>query len=184
MSGSARPPETVVVEAAARYLRSEGYSTRIDPDGRSYFDLVARRGDEVGLVEAKVADARAVMHQALLRRPWADWVAVVLPSERSATRLHERTRGRRAEPVGIWCLRGGEAHVIRPAQPWPKGSTADPYAPFRERFRGVLDALDRGEIPDGVEWTAVPSTVRRASGGRGFREWRLDEGPDDAATDP
>jgi hypothetical protein len=167
--------ETDVVAAAERYLRAQGYSTRADPDGGSYFDLVARRGDEVGLVEAKVANGRAVLAQALVRRVWGDWVAVVLPSERSATHLEERTRGRRAGPVGIWCLRGGEVHVLRGARPWVVAGAEDPYAPLRATFRRILDQLDRGEIPAGVEWAAVPGAVRRASGGRRFREWRLDE---------
>jgi hypothetical protein len=174
---TARPPlsEATVVDAAARHLRSLGYATRIDPDGRSYFDLVGRRGDEVGLVEAKVADARTVLRQALVRRAWGDWVAVVLPSERSARRLVERTTDKRAAPVGVWCLSGGEVEVIRPARSWPAPPGADPYAPLRERFRRVLDALDRGEVPEGIEWSSVPGEVRRASGGRSFREWRLDE---------
>ncbi len=171
-----RPSERSVVEAAARFLEDRGYRTRIDPDGTDYFDLVARRGDEVGLVEAKVADSRAVLTQALVRRAWGDWVAVVIASRRSATALHERSRGTRAEPVGVWWCEDGTVGVVREARPWTSAGGEDPYAPLRERFRGVMDALDRGELPEGLTWSGVPGTVRRASGGRKFREWRLDEG--------
>jgi hypothetical protein len=175
-----RPSERSVVEAAARYLEGEGYRTRIDPDGTDYFDLVARRGDEVGLIEAKVANSRAVLTQALVRRAWGDWVAVVLASRRSALALCERSRGTRAEPVGVWWCEAGAVHVARAARPWALPGSDDPYAPLRARFRGVLDALDRGDVPGGLTWSGVPRTVRRASGGRGFREWRLDE-PHDGA---
>ncbi len=170
-----RPSERSVVEATARYLEKQGYRTRIDPDGTNYFDLVARRGDEVGLIEAKVANSRAVLTQALVRRAWGDWVAVVLASRRSATALGERSQGTRAEPVGIWWCEEGTVGVVRAARAWPAPGGADPYAPLRARFRGVLDALDRGDVPEGLTWSGVPGTVRRLSGGRGFREWRLDE---------
>jgi hypothetical protein len=173
-----RPSERSVVEATARYLERQGYRTRIDPDGTDYFDLVARRGDEVGLIEAKVANSRAVFTQALVRRVWGDWVAVVLASRRSAIALGERSRGTRAEPVGIWWCEGDEVGVVRAARSWASPDGDDPYAPLRARFRGVLDALDRGDVPEGLSWSGVPGTVRRVSGGRGFREWRLDEPSD------
>jgi hypothetical protein len=170
-----RPSERAVVDAAARFLEDRGYRTRIDPDGTDYFDLVARRGDEVGLVEAKVANSRAVFTQALVRRAWGDWVAVVLASRRSAEALAARSAGTRAEPVGVWWWDGGEVGVAREARPWTTVGAEDPFAPLRARFRGVLDALDRGELPEGLTWSGVPGTVRRVSGGRRFREWRLDE---------
>jgi hypothetical protein len=170
-----RPSERAVVAAAARFLEERGYRTRIDPDGTDYFDLVARRGDEVGLVEAKVANARDVYTQALVRRAWGDWVAVVLASRRSAEALHARSRATRSEPVGIWWWDGSIVGVVREARPWSSDGAEDPFAPLRARFRGVLDALDRGDVPEGLSWSGVPGTVRRASGGRSFREWRLDE---------
>ncbi len=168
-----------MVAAAARHLERNGYRVRIDPDGHDYFDLVARRGDEVGLVEAKVADARTVLTQALVRRAWGDWVAVVLASRRSALRLEERSRSTRAAPVGIWWVEGDGVLVARAARPWPSTAGDDPFAVTRARFRAVLDTLDRGEVPDDLVWSGVLGTVRRLSGGRGFREWRLDEGFED-----
>jgi hypothetical protein len=170
-----RPSERSIVEATARHLEALGYRTRIDPDGTDYFDLVARRGDEIGLVEAKVANSRAVLTQALVRRAWGDWVAVVIASRRSALALAERSAGTRAEPVGVWWCDGGGVEVVRAARPWTTEGVEDPFAPLRARFRGVLDALDRGDVPEGLSWSGVPRTVRRASGGRSFREWRLDE---------
>jgi len=173
----ARVSEKAVVDTAATYLRGLGYRVYPNPDSTDYFDLVARRGDEVGLVEAKVANSRAVLVQALKRRAWGDWVAVVLPSERSAQRLAARTAGTRASPVGVWVASDGQVQVVRAAGPWVRPGETDPYAELRVRFRTVLDRIDSGEIPPDVRWAGVVSTVRRASGGRGFSEWRLDEPP-------
>jgi hypothetical protein len=174
---SARPRETVLVEAARHYLESEGYRVWVDPDGRDYFDLVARRGTEVGLVEAKVAGSRAVLAQALRRRAWGDWVAVVLASETAARRLAERTAGTRAAPVGVWWTPGNAVHVVRAARRWRADGEPDPFVELRARFARILDAIDSGELPSDVRWDGVVGQVRRASGGRGFGEWRLDEPP-------
>ncbi len=177
MSGVARerPSEAQLVAAGAQYLEGQGYRTYVDPDHADYFDLVARKGDEVGLVEAKVGDARTVLRQALTRRVWGDWVAVLLHPPRSARSLEERTRERRMSPVGVWTWDGATVEVLRPARRWLSEGVDDPYAELRARFRGVLDALDRGEIPSGLGWDGVPGSVRGASHGRRFREWRLDE---------
>ena len=170
-----RPSERDLVRAAARHLEAEGFRVRIDPDGRDYFDLVARRGDEVGLVEAKVANSRAVLAQALKRRGWGDWTAVVLGSATSAERLARRTLATRAEPVGVWSVSGDGVRVHRPARRWADPDGPDPFRALRERFRRLLDAIDAGELPEAARWDGVPRAVRRASGGRGFAEWRLDE---------
>jgi hypothetical protein len=175
VSAAPRRPEREVVNAARRYLESEGYRVWVDPDGTDYFDLVARRGREVGLVEAKVAGARAVIVQALRRRAWGTWSAVIVASERSARNLARRTDGTRAAPVGVWYARDASVEVIRPARPWVSGGAEDPFADLRARFGKILDALESGELPESVAWDGVLAQVRRASGGRGFREWRLDE---------
>jgi hypothetical protein len=170
-------PERELVDAARRHLEAAGYRVWVDPDGRDYFDLVARRGREVGLVEAKVQGAKAVMVQALRRRVWGDWSAVVLRSERSARGLAARTADSRSGPVGIWFVHGTDVRVVRPARPWVAPGADDPYTELRERFRRILDGLESGEWPAGVRWDGVVREVRRTSGGRGFSEWRLDEPP-------
>ncbi|MGP8078501.1 MAG: hypothetical protein ACLQD8_07845 [Thermoplasmata archaeon] len=168
--------EAELVRATARYLETEGYRVYIDPDGTDYFDLAARRGAEVGLVEAKLSRPRDLLVQALRRRPWADWVAVVVPSPRMAARLVASTAGRRADPVGIWVLERGAVSVVRAARPFARsGMGDDPFAAHRDRFRKVLGRIDRGEVPEGIRWDGLARELRRASGGRGFREWRLDE---------
>ena len=181
-AGARRPriSERTVVRAAAAFLEQQGYRVYPNLDSNDYFDLVARRENEVGLVEAKVSNSRAVLVQALKRRAWGDWVAVVLPSETSAERLARRTDGTRAERVGVWAARGGSVRVVRAAQSWVRPGEEDPFADLRVRFRSVLDRLDSGELPSDVPWAGVVRAVRRASGGRGFAEWRLDEvgGPD------
>ena len=170
-----RPSEKEIVGVVARHLESLGYRVRVDLDGTDYFDLVARRGDEVGLVEAKVANSKAVLVQALKRRAWADWCAVALSGGLSARRLADRTTGGRAEPVGVWFVRGDRVEVVRPHRPWVPPGAPDPFAHLKARFRSILDALDVGDLPGSVPWDGVVREVRRASGGRGFAEWRLDE---------
>ena len=170
-----RLPEREVVRTAAAFLERQGYRVYPNPDATDYFDLVARRGEEVGLVEAKVSGSRAVLVQALRRRAWGDWVAVVLPSERAAARLAARTAGTRAARVGVWAATAGDVRVLRAAEPWVRPGEEDPYRELRVRFRSVLDRIDSGEIPPDVRWVGVLRAVREASGGRGFREWRLDE---------
>lgn len=170
-----RPSEREVVGTAARFLEQQGYRVYPNPDATDYFDLVARRGNEVGLVEAKVSGGRAVLAQALKRRAWGDWVAVVLPSEKAAERLAARTERTRAARVGVWVAREGSVRVVRAAGPWVRSGDEDPFSDLRERFRTVLDRVDSGELPADVRWAGVVGSVRRASGGRGFKEWRLDE---------
>lgn len=169
-----RVSEREVVRTAAAHLAEQGYRVYPHPDTADYFDLIARRGDEVGLVEAKVSGSREVLLQAVRRRAWGDWVAVVLPSEKAAERLAARTDGTRAAPVGVWVAKHGSVRVVRPAARWARAET-DPFSALRERFRAVLDRVDSGELPADVPWGGVVGAVRRASGGRGFKEWRLDE---------
>jgi hypothetical protein len=171
--GPPRPRETEIVAAARRHLEALGYRVWVNIDGRDYFDLVARRGAEVGLVEAKVGSSRVVLTQALRRRAWGNWVAVVVSSERGAWRLAHRTSGSRAAAVGVWWARRGTGvTVLRAARPW--GADA-PFADVRARFARILDALESGALPESIPWDGVVREVRRASGGRGFKEWRLDE---------
>ncbi len=173
-----RPPrvsEKELVRTAATFLEQQGYRVYPNPDSADYFDLVARRGDEVGLVEAKVSGSRAVLMQALKRRAWGDWVAVVLPSEKAAAALAARTDGTRASRVGVWATHEGTVRVVRAAGSWVRPGEEDPFSDLRLRFRTVLDRIDSGELPPDVRWSGVVRSVRRTSGGRGFAEWRLDE---------
>jgi hypothetical protein len=173
---SRRTPEREVVRTAAAFLEKQGYRVYPNPDRTDYFDLVARRGEEVGLIEAKVSGSREVLLQALRRRAWGDWVAVVLPSERSAERLAERTAGARASRVGVWVARDdGTVRVVRAAALVSTPGEEDPFSDHRRFFRSVLDRIDSGELPPNLRWDGVGRAVRRASGGRGFKEWRLDE---------
>lgn len=172
--------EAELVRVVRRYLTDRGYRVLADPDGTDYFDVVARRGDEVGLVEVKVRDARGVLAQALRRRSWGDWAAVALGSERAAMRLAERTASTRAAPVGIWSVGSGTVRVHREAGPWVPAGREDPFVSLREQFRRWLDLVESVDPAGSVRWGGIPAAVRRASGGRSFAEWRLDEtsGPD------
>ena len=174
-SGPRRTPERELLLAVAEEFRRRGYQTYVDPDGTDYFDLAVRHGDEVGLIEGKVGAPVAVLEQALVRRAWADWVAVVVGSERGAERLLSRTNGRRAAIVGIWSCVGGRPRELRAATRTVDPSTPDPFTEPRARLRSTLLALDRGELPSAVRWSGIASEIRHRSGGRRFREWRLDE---------
>jgi hypothetical protein len=174
-SRAPRRPEREIVEVVARHLVQQGYRVRMDPDGTDYFDIVARKGNEVGLVEVKVGDAKAVLAQALKRRGWGDWSAVALGSGRAAERLMARTQTTRAAPIGVWSIAGKTVRVHRPAKAWVLPGAEDPFGPLRERFRRWLDLVDTNILPSTVRWEGLPGAVRRASGGRGFAEWRLDE---------
>jgi hypothetical protein len=175
-----RPAERELLETVAAELRGRGYRAYVDPDGTDYFDLAVIRGEEVGLVEGKVGRPAEVLGQALRRRPWADWVAVVVPSEVTARRLVARTAGVRARAVGVWAAGGGRARELRSAVPFSSGLGADPFGATRGLLRKHLVALGTGEIPPAVRWSGVLAAVGRASAGRGFAEWRLDELPADS----
>ncbi|MCI4355433.1 MAG: hypothetical protein L3K06_08740, partial [Thermoplasmata archaeon] len=86
------------------HLTAEGFRTWVAPDGRDYFDIVALRGEEIGLVELKVSAARQVFGQALRRRAWADWVAVAIPGRKAAERLLARPGAERAGRIGVWLV--------------------------------------------------------------------------------
>ena len=176
-AGARRPAERGLLEAVAAELRPRGYRAYVDPDGSDYFDLAVLRGEEVGLVEGKVGRPSEVLGQALRRRPWADWVAVVVPSEVTARRLIARTTRQRARAVGVWSAGGPRAVELRPAAPFPSDPGADPFRATRGLLRNHLLALETGEIPPTVRWSVVLAAVGRASAGRGFGEWRLDELP-------
>lgn len=167
-----RPSERELLATVARRFGELGYRCHRDPDGTDYFDLAVRRGAEVGLVEGKVGRPSAVLAQALRRRAWGDWVAVAVDSPRAAERLAGATEGRRAEAVGIYAVAGDRLQEVRRPRPAPPD---DPFAPCRDRFRRLLDDLEAGARPVGVRWSDVLAEVRRASGGRRFAEWRLDE---------
>ena len=172
----ARPAtEKELVRAVAAILERDGWRAYVDPDGTDYFDLVVRRAGVVGLVEAKLGRPRELLVQALRRRAWGDWVAVVVPSVRVAERLARSTDGRRAAPVGVWALEATALREIRPARSFVPSGDADPFAGHRARFRELLDRIDRGDLPEGIRWDGLGGEIRRSSGGRGFREWRLDE---------
>jgi hypothetical protein len=167
--------ERELVGVVARFLEARGYRVRCDPDGTDYFDIVARRGDEIGLVEVKVRDARTVLAQAVRRRGWGAWTAVALGAARAARHLADRTAATRAAPVGVWIVNGESVEVVREARPWVAPGADDPFVDLRDQFRRWLDLIESLGPDTPVVWDGIPGAVRRASGGRSFSEWRLDE---------
>ena len=157
------------------HLERQGYRAWAAPDGHDYFDIAAVRGDEVGLVELKIADAKAVFGQALRRRAWADWVAVALPGLRSARRLAAIRTPERADRVGVWLVRSDRVEELRPARPLYGPGEPDPFAPSRGRLRTLLQAIERGEVSEEFGWGFVGSPPIADGRRRSTATWRLDE---------
>jgi hypothetical protein len=158
-----------------RYLEEQGYRVYVNPDGSDYFDMVARRDGEVGLVELKLDRGAAVLYQALRRRAWGDWIAVALASEGAARRLAGATGHPLRAAIGVWCVHLDRVEVLRAAVPRRRPLDSPVLCAARAEFARWLDRVDDGEIPAGVRWEGLHRDVRRVSKGRRFREWTLEE---------
>jgi hypothetical protein len=171
------PPsgERALAPPVARFLGSRGFRVWVDPDGTDYFDLVARRGAEIGLVELKIADGRTVLRQALRRRGWGDWVAVAVPTERLARRIAARPVAERGARVGVWWVAEGAVGVVREAEPLVRAGEPDPFVGLRSELARRLDLLESGALAPGVAWNLLPRARRDLPGGRSTRDWRLEE---------
>jgi hypothetical protein len=173
--------ERELAPAVSAHLESEGYRVWVDPDGTDYFDVIARRGPTLGLVELKLDDGRTVLRQALRRRGWADWVAVAVPDERLARRIAERPVAGRGLRVGVWWIESGRVHVLRPARPIVAPGEPDPFPGLKAQLHERLDLVESGALPLGVAWNLLPAARRDLPGRRSTRDWRLEEfteGPD------
>lgn len=162
-----------------RYLRARGYRTYCDPDGTGYFDVVAveEAGPTVGLVELKLADWRRVFDQALLRRGWGDWVAVLLPRRSLAEKALQRSTPPVVRSIGVWCLEDGEVRVLREALPLGGRAGAEAFSPLREHLRESLRLIDSGLLPPGTSWRILRPPRRRGKVGSPMdpRHWRIEE---------
>lgn len=170
-----RPRESDLAVPVERYLAPLGYRVWVDPDGSDYFDVVARRGEEVGLIELKLADWKGVLAQAVARRGWGSWTAVVVPRESLGQRLLAHPRNERTARVGIWLVRGGTIEILRPAAPSIAPGENDPYESLRAEFRHLLDAMESGVLPPKVGWTYLRGWARFQQGGRPAKSWSLEE---------
>lgn len=169
--------EVELREPLRAFLEPRGYRLFFDPDGTGYFDAIALKEDEVGLVELKIADWRRVFEQAVIRRGWGDWVAVLLPRRSLAEKLLRGPAPERTRRVGVWCLEAGQVQVLR--EPSLEGSAElrEAFAGWRSHLREVLEARERGLLPEGVSWRIL--RPRRTGGPPGApldpRLWRLEE---------
>jgi hypothetical protein len=171
--------EAELAPPVRRHLERLGYAVWVDPDGSGFFDIAARRGEEILLVELKRTDWRELLRQAVARRGYADRVAVALPRRSLAERLLARSGAGTARCVGVFVVdvRGGEIVELRPAEPWPE-STRALFARGRQELGALLDGLASGGLPPGVGWGGFPQRPAHRPGGRAAREWRLDEFPE------
>jgi hypothetical protein len=168
--------ETELVGPVRRHLEALGFRVFVNPDGADYFDVVARRGSEVGLVELKVADWKTVVTQALRRRGWGDWVAVVLPRRSLAEKAAARRTAPRGIRVGIWFVSDGVVEVLRPAEQFVLPGEVDPFPDPKRWLLERLAIAEAGGTAEPVTWS-VPD-AGRVAGRRSSREWRLEEFPD------
>lgn len=166
---SPRIPESALRAPVSAYLEARGFRVWVDPEGRDFLDLVAARGDEVGLVELKVSDWRTVRAQAVVRRALADWVSVALPTDRLASRLIDSLRGPVAPRIGVYVVDGRDVRERRAPIPLDPPGAGSPAEEARTRFRELVRRALHGEIPEGIAWGAA---ARRTGRGRGYR---LDE---------
>jgi hypothetical protein len=169
--------ERELADPVRRHLESRGYHVWVDPDGSDFLDVVARKGEEVALVELKVADWRRVLAQAIRRRGWADWVAVVLPRRSIAERLLAAPQAARAQRVGVWAVSQGEVDVVRDAKRLWEPGEVHPFPELRERILVLTDGLLDGTLSAGVRWNLPGSRGRLPGGRRATRDWRLEEFP-------
>ncbi len=166
--------EVDLVPVVRTELERQGYTVRVDPAGSDYFDLVARRGEEIGLVELKRTDWQHLLAQAVARRAYGDWVVAALARRTLAEKLLEHAATGLARSVGVWSVGPERIEVLRPAAPWP-GTTRDLFREHRAALIELLDALDEHLLPEGAVWGGFAARTARAAGGRHAREWRLDE---------
>jgi hypothetical protein len=173
---SARPRrESELAPPVVAHLEAQGYRVWVDPDGTDYFDVVARRGSTIGLVELKLADGRTVLRQALRRRAWGDWVALAVPGEGLARRIAASPVAERGHRVGVWWIEDGAVRELRAARPLVGPGESDPFAATRAALAERLDLLDRGALLPGVRWGLLTASRLQLPGGRTSRDWRLDE---------
>jgi hypothetical protein len=181
LTGTAARPryERELAGPVRGHLEGLGYRVWVDPDGTDYFDVVARKGREIALIELKLADGRTVLLQAQRRRAWADWAAVAVPSERLARRIAQRPVAERGARVGVWAVVGTDVRVVRPAQRFVAPGEPDMFADSREALHERLDLVEDGRLPLGIPWHLASASRRAMPGGRSSRDWRLEEfGPD------
>lgn len=167
--------ESELAPAVRAHLESEGYRVWVDPDGSDYFDVVARRGATIALVELKLTDGRRVLEQALRRRGWADQVSVAVARESVARRILERPVAERGRRIGIWWIDDGRVRVLRAAEPLVRPGEPDPFEALRAELGERLDLLESGALVPGVSWSLAAAARRAPSGPRGTKEWRLEE---------
>lgn len=164
--------ESELAPPVERYLRERGYRVWVDPDGSDFFDVIARKGEEIGLIELKLTDYRKVFHQALRRRGFGDWVAVVLPTVRRAEKVLALPAPSLGEKVGVWVASSSGLLVMRPAVPLREPGDPGPFPQQRRELTLLLDALEAGRLAPGIAWEFA---ARAPRGRRSTREFRIEE---------
>lgn len=117
------------------YLQRQGYEVKGEVGAA---DVVARRGEDVVVVELKLGFSLALFHQGIERLAVTDLVYVAVPSGGKAKALKANVKLARRVGLGVMTVRLRDGHVEVLADPGP-------YAPRKSRKKAtrLLRAFDR-----------------------------------------
>lgn len=117
------------------YLQRQGYDVKGEVGAA---DVVARRGDDVLVVELKLGFSLALFHQGIERLAVTDLVYVAVPAGGKAKALKANVKLARRVGLGVMTVRLRDGHVEVLADPGP-------YAPRKSKKKAtrLLRAFDR-----------------------------------------
>ena len=117
------------------YLQRQGYEVKGEVGAA---DVVARRGEDVVVVELKLGFSLTLFHQGIERLAVTDLVYVAVPSGGKAKALKTNVKLARRVGLGVMTVRLRDGHVEVLADPGP-------YAPRKSRKKAtrLLRAFDR-----------------------------------------
>lgn len=116
MTATARPRETDLSGPIKAYLQARGYDVKGEVGAA---DIVARRGDDLLVVELKTGFSLALLHQAVDRLALTDLVYVAVPAGGRAKALAANVRLARRIGVGVMVVRLRDGFVQVMADPGP-----------------------------------------------------------------
>lgn len=129
------PREADLYPPVKAYLQRQGYEVKGEVGAA---DVVARRADDVVVVELKLGFSLALFHQGIERLAVTDLVYVAVPSGGKAKALKANVKLARRVGLGVMTVRLRDGHVDVLADPGP-------YAPRKSKKKAtrLLRAFDR-----------------------------------------
>ena len=129
------PREADLYPPVKAYLQRQGYEVKGEVGAA---DVVARRADDVVVVELKLGFSLTLFHQGIERLAVTDLVYVAVPSGGKAKALKANVKLARRVGLGVMTVRLRDGHVDVLADPGP-------YAPRKSKKKAtrLLRAFDR-----------------------------------------